>query len=165
MKEAAVDAEDAVLAHEQAAEVLQPGERALYLPAFFVTAQFPAILSPPPFPVPAMRHQEFDPSLVKPVAQGVGVVCPIRDDAPRSTAWPSPSPTRYLHLRERAFRQRDLCRRSARQLRSQWNALAIDQYHPLRALAPLGFANSSAPFFADTKLPSRNVSSQSSNWW
>jgi hypothetical protein len=51
-------------------------------------------------------------------------------------------------------------------LRSQWNALAIDQYHPLRALAPLGFANSSAPFLADTKLPSRNVSSQSSScWW
>jgi hypothetical protein len=49
-------------------------------------------------------------------------------------------------------------------LRSQWNALAIDQYHPLRALAPLGFANSSAPFFADTKLPSRKVSSQSSSW-
>jgi len=164
MKEAAIDAENAVLAHEEAAKVLQPGERALDFPAFFVAAQFASILPPPPLSIPAMRDQQFDSATLQPLPQRVGVIGPIRDDSPRLAARSTPSPARNFHLCEGAFRERDLCRRSARQLRSQWNALAIDQYHPLRALAPLGFANSSAPFFADTKLPSRNVSSQSSSW-
>src|SRR3989442_2049957 len=128
----------------------------------FLKRQFATVLSPPTFPIPAVRHQEFDVASVQSFAQRVGVVSPVCDDTPRFAA----SPTRNLHLRDCAFRQRDLCRRSARQLRSQWNALAIDQYHPLRALAPLGLANPSAPFFADTKLQSRKVSSQSSSsWW
>ncbi len=164
MKESAVDAENAVLAHQQAAKVLQPSERAFHLPAFFVATQLAAILPPPPFSVSAMRHQQFNPAPLQALAQRVGIVSPVRDDAPWLAARTTSSPARNSYLRERAFRECDLCRRSARQLRSQWNPLAIDQYHPLRALAPLGFANSSAPFFADTKLPSRNVSSQSSSW-
>jgi hypothetical protein len=37
--------------------------------------------------------------------------------------------------------------------------LTVSQYHPLRALATLGFANCVAPFFAGAKLPSRKASS------
>src|SRR2546428_147247 len=39
---------------------------------------------------------------------------------------------------------------------------ALDHPHPLRPLAPLGCSDSSAPFFAEAKLPSRNDSLQSS---
>jgi len=39
MKEAAIDAENAVLAHEEEATVLQPSEGALHLPALFVTVK------------------------------------------------------------------------------------------------------------------------------
>jgi hypothetical protein len=47
-------------------------------------------------------------------------------------------------------------------LLSQRNTLAVDHHHPLRALAPLGFSDSRAPFLAGAKLPSRNDSLQSS---
>jgi hypothetical protein len=40
--------------------------------------------------------------------------------------------------------------------------LAVDHHHPLRTLAPLGFSDFRAPFFAGAKLPSRNDSLQSS---
>jgi hypothetical protein len=41
--------------------------------------------------------------------------------------------------------------------------LTVDQYHPLRSLAALGFADGSAPFLAGAKLPSRKASSHRSN--
>jgi hypothetical protein len=37
--------------------------------------------------------------------------------------------------------------------------LTVDQYHPLRALATLGFADCEAPLLAGAKLPSRKLSS------
>jgi hypothetical protein len=42
---------------------------------------------------------------------------------------------------------------------SHRKTFTVDQYHPLRPLAPLGFADCGAPFFAGAKLPSRKVSS------
>jgi hypothetical protein len=45
---------------------------------------------------------------------------------------------------------------------SQRNTLAVDHHHPLRALAPFGWADAFAPFFAGAKLPSINASDQSS---
>jgi hypothetical protein len=41
--------------------------------------------------------------------------------------------------------------------------LAVDHHHPLRAFAPLGFADAVAPFLAGAKLPSTKLSLQS-NW-
>jgi hypothetical protein len=41
---------------------------------------------------------------------------------------------------------------------SQRKTAAVDHHHPLRPLAPLGFSDSAAPFFAGAKLPSRNDS-------
>jgi hypothetical protein len=45
---------------------------------------------------------------------------------------------------------------------SQRNTLAVDHHHALRTLAPLGFSDVGAPFFADMNEPSMNVFSQSS---
>jgi hypothetical protein len=47
---------------------------------------------------------------------------------------------------------------------SQRKALAVDHHHPLRPLAPLGFADSRAPFLAGAKLPSRNASLHCNCW-
>jgi hypothetical protein len=47
---------------------------------------------------------------------------------------------------------------------SQRKTRAVDHHHPLRSLAPLGFADSRAPFFAGAKLPSRNASLQFTGW-
>jgi hypothetical protein len=45
---------------------------------------------------------------------------------------------------------------------SQRNTLAVDHHHPLRSLAAFGLSNAIAPFLAGAKLPSANVSDQSS---
>jgi hypothetical protein len=42
---------------------------------------------------------------------------------------------------------------------SQRNTLAVDHHHPLRTLAPLGFSDVRAPFFADANEPSMNTCS------
>jgi hypothetical protein len=46
----------------------------------------------------------------------------------------------------------------------QRNTRAVDHHHPLRALAPLGFPDSRAPFFAGAKLPSKKASLQFNCW-
>src|ERR1019366_977008 len=112
-----------------------------------------------------MRHQQLDTTLLEPVPQRVRVVSPIGNYPFRFLPRTTPSPARDADRCHRGFGERDFCRRSTRQLRSQRNALAIDQYHPLCPLPALGFSHSSAPFLADTKLPSRKVSSHSSSCW
>src|ERR1700680_1545059 len=68
----------------------------------------------------------------------------------------------HLDRRERFFREPDFVGGRRVKLLSQRNTLAVDHHHPLRALAPLGFSDFRAPFFAGAKLPSRNDSLQSS---
>ena len=63
---------------------------------------------------------------------------------------------------ERGFRKRNFCRRGTFQPNSQRKTLTVDQYHPLRALAALGFTDGGAPFFAGAKLPSKKLSSHCS---
>jgi hypothetical protein len=55
---------------------------------------------------------------------------------------------------ERGFRKRSFSRRSTFPPNSQRKTLTVDQYHPLRALATLGFTDCGAPFLAGAKLPS-----------
>src|SRR6202166_2939970 len=68
----------------------------------------------------------------------------------------------YPDRRERRFRERDFPRGCRTKVVSQRNTLAVDHHHPLRPLAPLGFSDSAAPFFAEAKLPSKKDSLQSS---
>src|SRR5579859_5783900 len=166
MKEALIEAEDAVVTNGQAAEGLQPGKRALDFPSSAIAQKFAAVLAPPTCAIAAMRYQQLDTTLVKSIAQGIGVVSFVGDDPLGFLSRSSSAPTGNSHPRERRLGERDLCRRSARELRSQRYALAIDQYHPLCPLPTLGFSHSSAPFLAATKLPSRKVSSHcNSSCW
>src|SRR6266704_410948 len=64
----------------------------------------------------------------------------------------------YADRRERRFRKPRLVRGCRTKVLSQRKGLAVDHHHPLRALAPLGFSDSSAPFLAGAKLPSRKDS-------
>lgn len=66
-------------------------------------------------------------------------------------------------LGERRFRKRNFPGGGAFQLNSQRNTFTVDQYHPLCALAALGFTDGRAPFFAGAKLPSRKLSSHFSS--
>ncbi|MGA9133290.1 MAG: hypothetical protein WB384_14890 [Candidatus Sulfotelmatobacter sp.] len=110
MEKAAIDAQDAVLAHQQATVVLEPREGALDFPSLLVPSKFAAVLPPPALPVAAMGNQQFDTASPESLAQRVGVVSPVRNYAPGPLPWTTTSPGRHLHFRERAFRQRDLGR-------------------------------------------------------
>src|SRR5271157_1520029 len=164
MKERAVDLERAVVAHHQAAEVPQPADGAFNDPAFSVSAQRPAILRGRTYPILLVRADQFNATPSQAIPQWIAVVSFVGNHAHRLLAWSARSMlAAYADRCERRFRQPDFRRGCRVKLVSKRNTLAVDHHHPLRALAPLGFPDSCAPFFAGAKLPSKNDSLQSSS--
>ena len=161
MKKSFIDSDRAVVADDQSTEVAEPGEGAFHLPTASVAAQRSAILRARLASIPAMRGDQFDAARRQSLAQGIAVISAIRNHPLRFLAC-SPAATSPGHVdrSERLFRQPDLVRGSRVKLHSQRNTLAVAPHHPLRALAPLGFSDFRAPFFAGAKLPSRNDSLQ-----
>ena len=149
------------MTHQQAAELSEPRIGSLHDPTALVAPQFASIFVTPLPVVLAVRRNQFDASLLQSPTQRVGVVGAIGNHAlgllPRAAFAP-----RDADFSERGFRKRNFCRRGTFQPNSQRKTLTVDQYHPLRALATLGFTDGGAPFFAGAKLPSRKVSSHCS---
>jgi len=162
MKEGVIHEQRAVVAHDQAPEISQPGKRAFDFPSPSVAAQCPAILGRRFAAVLTMRTDQLDAAPMQSSSQGIAVVGPVGDESSRLGLGTAPAGTRYAHLPKRAFDQGHFRRRGAVQVVSQRNTLAVDHHHPLRALAPLGFADPVAPFLAEAKLPSMKLSLQSS---
>ena len=150
-----------LMTHQQAAELSEPRIGSLHDPAALVAPQFAFIFIAPLLVVGPVRRNQFDASLLQSPTQRVGVVGAIGNHAlgllPRAALAP-----RDADFSERGFRKRNFCRRGTFQPNSQRKTLTVDQYHPLRALATLGFTDGGAPFFAGAKLPSKKVSSHCS---
>src|SRR5229473_7739879 len=165
MKEGAIDCERAIVTHHQATEVAEPGVSAFDDPTPLVTSQGATILRRRFLPVRAMRDNQFDASSRQPLTQritGVGLV----GDHPHgllSRPTRTMTPT-YADRRKRGFREPDFRRGCRVKVVSQRKTAAVDHHHPLRPLAPLGFSDSAAPFFAGAKLPSKNDSLHFSCW-
>jgi len=70
----------------------------------------------------------------------------------------------YADRGQRRFREFDFRRGCRVKVLSQRKTAAVDHHHALRPLAPLGFSDSAAPFFAEAKLPSRNDSLHLNCW-
>ncbi len=161
MKETPIDCEQSVVAHHQATVVAQPGECALDNPASLVTTQGASVLRPRFLPVFAMRCDQFDAPPAQALPQPIAVVAPVTNQTlrllPRSSG---AVPSSYADRGQRRFREPDFARGRRTKVVSQRNTLAVDHHHPLRPLAPLGFSDSAAPFFAGAKLPSRKASLQ-----
>src|SRR5271157_2153530 len=142
---------------QQSAELTEPGIGSLHDPTSLITAQLAAIFVSPTLVVLPVRREQFDTTLFQSLAERVGVVAAVGDHAlgllpgPSLRAWDT-------DFGERGFRKRNFCRRGTFQPNSQRKTLTVDQYHPLRALAPLGFADGKAPFFAGAKLASQKGS-------
>jgi hypothetical protein len=150
------------MSNEKSAELTKPGVGALYDPASLVAPEFASIFVAPELAVLAIWNDEVDAALFEPLAQRVGVVGAVGDHAFRllpRTAFGA----RDFDFGERGFRKRNFSRRGTFEPNSQRKTATVDQYHPLRALATLGFTDCGAPFFAGAKLPSRNVSSHFSS--
>ena len=143
---------------QQSAKLSQPSVGAFDDPSALVASQFPAVLISSDLVVLSVGRDQFDPTPLPSLSQRVGVVAAICDHPlrllPRPAFWPGDA-----DFLERGVRKRNFCRRGTFQPNSQRNALTVSQYHPLRALAALGFADGRAPFFAGAKLPSRKASS------
>src|SRR5882762_1533004 len=165
MKERAIDRERAVVAHHQAAEVSEPGVGAFDDPATPVPPQRSAILRRRFLAVGAMRRDQFDSAPCQPLAQRIAVVGFVGDHSqrflPRTPGTMTPT---YADRRERRFREPDFRRGCRVKVLSQRKTAAVDHHHPLRPLAPLGFSDSAAPFFAGAKLPSKNDSLHFNCW-
>src|SRR5512137_159841 len=161
MKEATVHVESAIIAHDQAAEVPQPRERAFDFPPLAIPAHHSPIVHGRSPTLASVRAEQEHATLEQPPAQRVAVVAPVGNDpqgtrtrTPRTSAGNRDGP-------EGSLGQLYFRRRGAGQLASQRNTLAVDHHHPLRPLAPLGLPDGEAPFLAGAKLPSRKLSLQS----
>src|SRR5437773_3803514 len=165
MKESAVDRQRAIIAHDQSPEVAQPSEGAFDDPAPFVAAQRSAILRRRFAPAFAMRDDRFNAAATQLLAQPIAIVTTIQDHPLRFLSRPSATVAPpHTDRRERFLDKFDLRRGCRVKVVSQRNTLAVDHHHPLRTLAPLGFSDSIAPFFAGAKLPSMKDSLHFSCW-
>lgn len=150
------------MANQQPAELTEPCVGPLDDPAAFVATQLASVLIAPAPAALAVRHDQLDAPSLQPFAQWVGVVGAVGNYPfrflPRTVF-----ATRDADFSERGFRKTSFSRRGTFQPNSQRKTLTVDQYHPLRALATLGFTDRSAPFLAGAKLPSRKHSSHCSS--
>src|SRR2546428_11645695 len=165
MKECAIDRERTVVSDDQASEVSQPSVGALHYPSPSVTPQGSTVLRRRPNAVLFVRADELDPATLQTLSQRIAVVRFVGDHPhrllPRTARMMTPS---YADGRERRFREFDFRRGCRVKVVSQRKTAAVDHHHPLCPLAPLGFPDSCAPFFAGAKLPSRNDSLHFNCW-
>jgi hypothetical protein len=146
------------MANQQASELAEPGVGSLHNPAALITPQFAPIFVAPSLVVFAVGRNQFNPSLFQSLTQWVGVVGAVGDYALRLLPWAAFAAWNP-DFGERGFRKRNFTGGGTFQPNSQRKTLTVDQYHPLRPLAPLGFPHGDAPFLAGAKLPSKKVSS------
>src|SRR6267378_166225 len=165
MKECAIDGERAVVPHDQAPEVSEPGVGAFDNPSPAVAPQGSAILSCGPNTIPLVRADQFNPAPPQALPQRIAVIGFVGNHPLRLLPWTTRvmTPT-YSDRRQRDLRELDFRRGCRVKVVSQRKTAAVDHHHPLRPLAPLGFSDSAAPFFAGAKLPSRNDSLHFNCW-
>lgn len=111
--------------------------------------------------IASMRREQVDTSFPQAFASRIAVIGLVPDYSLRSRSWSSGSSLWDSDFSNNLIKESDLSRRGTVGMASERNTLAIDQYHALRSLSPLGLPDSRAPFFAGKKLASTNTSSQS----
>jgi len=162
MKKRLVDIQFTVIPNYEVTKVPQPSIRSLDLPAFAIAPEYSSVLGWLANPICLVRHDQLDASFLKTGPQWVAIIRLIANHPTWFLPWATCStPLRDSDGVQRCFREFDFRWRGRSQVLSQRNTLAIDHHHPLCTLAPLGFADACAPFFAGAKLPSINASLQS----
>ena len=146
------------MAYKQSAELTEPRVGTFDDPTSLVASELPSVFVTPMLAVLAVRNDEVDAAFCQPFAQRVGVVGAVGDHPFRLRSRSTFGPGDF-DLGERGFRKCNFSRRGTFKPNSQRKTATVDQYHPLRSLAALGFTDRGAPFLAGAKLPSRNASS------
>ena len=161
MKERVIHDNITVPADNQSAIIAQPGESPLDFIASFITSHFAAIIIFLLFVHASVWADHIDASRFQSLAKTIAVIALVGNETFWIFSGPSPAITRHGNIVQRLFEQLDFRRGRTVQVVCQRNTLAVDHHHPLRALAPFGWADALAPFFAGAKLPSANASDQS----
>jgi hypothetical protein len=146
------------MSYQQTSKLSEPCVSSFDDPATLVTTQLATIFVTPLLVVLPVGCDQVDSSLLQPFPQWVGVVGPVCDHSLRLLPRPAFG-SGDADFGERGFRKRSFSRRGTFKPNSQRKTLTVDQYHPLRAFATLGFTDCRAPFLAGAKLPSRKLSS------
>src|SRR5215211_4796418 len=87
MKETSIGRDQALIPHDQAAEMAEPRERALDDPPVPIPPQFPAILMRGVFVVAASRDHRLNPPTGHSSTQGIAVIPPIGDHPLGALPW------------------------------------------------------------------------------
>src|ERR1700680_899196 len=165
MKERSINSKRAIMAHHQTPVIAQPADSAFDDPAASIAPQRATILRRRTNAILLVRADQFDSALPQPFSQRIAVVCFVGNHAQRLLPRAARTmASAYADRGERRLREFDFRRGCRTKVVSQRNTRAVDHHHPLRPLAPLGFSDSGAPFFAGAKLPSRNDSLHFNCW-
>ena len=165
MKERLINGCGAFPAHNQATEVAEPSDGALHDPTMAVAAQRTTVLRGWPDATASVRSNQLDAPTAESLPQRIAVIGLVANH-PRGLLARSPRPgtVRDADRGKRFLREFDFRRGRRVQVLSQRNTRAVDHHHPLRPLAPLGFADFLAPFLAGAKLSSTNDSLHFNCW-
>jgi hypothetical protein len=161
MKKAQIYSKGALVTDHQSAEIAQPGESPFDFPPMLVSLLHFWRLFSAIFAVSTVRDQQANPFASQLGSQLVRIISLIPDEAFGPASGAAPTLAGDFNGLQGLFCQLYFCGRCRGNGASQRNTLAVDHHHPLRALAPPGFADFGAPFFAGAKLASIKASSQS----
>jgi hypothetical protein len=142
-------------AADESAEVVKPSEEALDFPSAAVATKFPAVLSALAAAIVLVRGDEPDAMfLPQALVERIAVVGTVADHL----FWFGSCET----LRDGRFDKFGFMRRSAGDAAGDRKTMAVCDRHDFTAFSSASRADSSAPFFAELKLASINVSDRSS---
>ena len=141
------------VANDNSSVILYPGKESFHLPTPFVTTQFATVLCFRLFPISLMRRDQLDSKLCQLFVERIGIIGFIADQFLRQVLDQS--------LIKRFADKSDFMRRSRIRVDGDRYTSAICHCHSWSTLAPLSLSDSSAPFFAETNVPSIKHSERS----
>ena len=152
MDEAKIIISVILVTNNKTAEVMQPSEETFNAPSFSIPTQHSSVLRDGLSSVGLVRSYEFDTSLLKVPIERIRVIRSITDESSGSSSKEA--------LLESCSNKGDLMRRSRCKVDGERKTRAVCHCHELGTLAPLGFPNTGAPFFATTKVASMKHSAR-----
>ena len=141
-----------LITNNETTEIMQPSEQPFDTPSFGIPTQWSAVLGFWFNSVNLMRRNYFDTILLKFIIERIRVIRSITNESLGSSLKEA--------TLESLSNKGDFMWRSRRNVYGDRKTRAVCHCHELRALAPLGFSNTGAPFFATTKVASMKHSSR-----
>jgi len=161
MKERIIHDYITVPADNQTAIIAQPRKSPFDFIPTLISPHLAAVIILLPLVHAAVRANHINAPVFESFTKSIAVVALVSNEPFGIFSGSAPAFTRYSDIVQGFFEQRDFRRGRTVQVVSKRNTFAVDHHHPLRALAPFGWADALAPFFAGAKLPSANASDQS----